>query len=661
MRIFFTFLLLLSGALSAPLFAQSWQWGRGCTGPGMEGWPVATDPSGNVFVAGINSDSGQLVSFGAVVVPDAGLGSYQCIIAKYDANGNLLWVHGTQNGNTNLIGMTTDQSGNAFLFGSFRSATMQIGAVTLTNPLPPLTQYFLAKYDPAGNVVWAVTAGSSQWNYLALGATGGYPGFAEVLGLGGVATDMFGNVYITANFQRSSITIGSTTLVNADPTGSTNDILLVKYDPSGNVAWAKSTGGNGNDEAYGITVTPAGNIYIAGVFGSSSWTFGPSVITNASGEQVAFIAECDGAGNPVWACGSGGSGGEYALGLASDVSGNVYLTGGLKDKSITFNGTTIANPDAGKPVLYLVKFDPEHNVSWYKTIAAVADTDYGVWGYSIAITQCGIVWVSGCMHSAVNIDGHILSPPAMSSDPVFIAGYTSSGTYAGSTALQSGGDDQNGIACDAWGNVFMCADYETYPFSIASDTFPSPPFYSELLFVGKYASQYSPMINATTTKTNYCLTGSITLDAHTGYANYTWNDGNKAATRTVTDTGTFWVCGSDSCTNATVDTFKITASCDCNRSVFVPNAFTPNGDGQDDVFYPRCGWNVKKIKTFRVYNRWGELLFEREDIDPNDASNAWDGTYKGNLPLPDVYVWIVDAVCENGNLVNKKGSVTVIR
>jgi gliding motility-associated-like protein len=107
------------------------------------------------------------------------------------------------------------------------------------------------------------------------------------------------------------------------------------------------------------------------------------------------------------------------------------------------------------------------------------------------------------------------------------------------------------------------------------------------------------------------------------------------------------------------DSVKILIYCD-NSQVFVPNAFTPNGDGQNDVFYPR-GIGIKTIKSFRIYNRWGELLFEREGINLNDADNAWDGTYKGGTPRPDVYVYIIDAVCFTGDPVFIKGDVTIIR
>lgn len=107
------------------------------------------------------------------------------------------------------------------------------------------------------------------------------------------------------------------------------------------------------------------------------------------------------------------------------------------------------------------------------------------------------------------------------------------------------------------------------------------------------------------------------------------------------------------------DSVTILIYCD-NSQVFVPNSFTPNGDGQNDVFYPR-GIGIKAIKTFRIYNRWGEMLFERENIMLNDAVNAWDGSYKGGTPKPDVYVYIIEAVCYTGDDVFIKGDVTIIR
>ncbi len=109
------------------------------------------------------------------------------------------------------------------------------------------------------------------------------------------------------------------------------------------------------------------------------------------------------------------------------------------------------------------------------------------------------------------------------------------------------------------------------------------------------------------------------------------------------------------------DSDKVTVTVVCDKGqVFIPNSFTPNGDGENDIFYPR-GVGINKVISFRIYNRWGELIFERKNIDLNDASNGWDGSYNGAKPRPDVYVYNVDALCESGEELNWKGDVTIIR
>lgn len=110
-----------------------------------------------------------------------------------------------------------------------------------------------------------------------------------------------------------------------------------------------------------------------------------------------------------------------------------------------------------------------------------------------------------------------------------------------------------------------------------------------------------------------------------------------------------------------VDSDKVTVKVLCDESqLFIPNTFTPNGDGQNDVFYPR-GTGLDKVRSFRVYNRWGEVVFERTGMPLNDATYAWDGTYKGATLPPDVFVYVVEALCESGEIMTIKGDVTLIR
>ena len=107
------------------------------------------------------------------------------------------------------------------------------------------------------------------------------------------------------------------------------------------------------------------------------------------------------------------------------------------------------------------------------------------------------------------------------------------------------------------------------------------------------------------------------------------------------------------------DSVLIKVVCDASQ-VFIPNSFTPNGDGNNDVFYPR-GTGISQVKSFRIYNRWGELLFEKDNFELNDVNSAWNGSYMGGTPRPDVYVYIVDATCNNGEPLSIKGDVTIIR
>ncbi|HYF30311.1 MAG TPA: PKD domain-containing protein [Chitinophagaceae bacterium] len=95
-------------------------------------------------------------------------------------------------------------------------------------------------------------------------------------------------------------------------------------------------------------------------------------------------------------------------------------------------------------------------------------------------------------------------------------------------------------------------------------------------------------------------------------------------------------------------------------NLFMPNTFSPNGDGMNDVFYPR-GKGIYGVKSFRVFNRWGEMVFEQGNFQTNDITKGWNGTYKGKLASQDVYVYTIDVVCENNQVFSFKGNIALIR
>ncbi len=99
----------------------------------------------------------------------------------------------------------------------------------------------------------------------------------------------------------------------------------------------------------------------------------------------------------------------------------------------------------------------------------------------------------------------------------------------------------------------------------------------------------------------------------------------------------------------------------CNNSnLFVPNTFSPNSNGHNDVFYPR-GKGVFSIRSMRIFNRWGDLVFEQMNFMPNDASKGWNGMHKGKAAPQDVYIYTLEIICENNTIFNEKGNITLIR
>lgn len=98
-----------------------------------------------------------------------------------------------------------------------------------------------------------------------------------------------------------------------------------------------------------------------------------------------------------------------------------------------------------------------------------------------------------------------------------------------------------------------------------------------------------------------------------------------------------------------------------NGAVAIPNAFTPNGDGNNDVFYI-MGWGIQSVKSLRIYDRWGKLVFIRENIKANDKSNGWDGKINGmDVLQTTTFVYITDVICNEGKLLQYKGTVILVK
>ena len=94
--------------------------------------------------------------------------------------------------------------------------------------------------------------------------------------------------------------------------------------------------------------------------------------------------------------------------------------------------------------------------------------------------------------------------------------------------------------------------------------------------------------------------------------------------------------------------------------MWYPNVFTPDGDGVNDHFYLLAYPCLKNIRSFSVVNRWGETVFQRTDMAPNEMEQGWDGYYNGSKAVTDVYIWRAEVEYYNGKTAWLQGSVTVL-
>lgn len=215
-------------------------------------WAKGAGGSGTDVAFGIhsNSDGSLLVSgyfWGSFIIGTDTLnstGNADAFLAKYNANGNPLWVKQVGgSGYQYAYKVETDLMGNAYFFGEFDvNATFDTTTLLANGGGHDM---FLAKYNNLGELIWAKTIGGNNYEYAR-----------------GLAADNFGNTFITGYFTNST-TIGTTTLISAGQ----YDLFVAGFDSMGNAIWAKRGGGTLHEYSQDIDVDAAGNAIIAGYFG----------------------------------------------------------------------------------------------------------------------------------------------------------------------------------------------------------------------------------------------------------------------------------------------------------------------------------------------------------------------------------------------------------
>jgi Secretion system C-terminal sorting domain len=446
MRTIITLLFSLGCSFFLPnnSFAQNWAWARtSFDNTGDYATSSATDAFGNVYVAGYYH--GLSVTFGSTTLNCGGLNSMYLV--KYDPNGNLLWARGASDtdGFNQANGVAVDKDNNVYVVGFYATSTITFGTTTLTNTNSGTEDIFIVKYDGTGNVLWAKNeggTGNERATSIAPDASGnmfvtGYYGSA-IITFGtttfalytpsqdnmfltkytpngnviwaktstptplvtidqsnAVATDRFGNVFVTGWFNCPILIFDGDTITN---TGSYN-AFLVKYDANGNIKWARSGGGTGFDYAYSVSPDQAGNVYIAGYTSQSTIAYFGTVTVANSGDDNAFLIKYDSTGEALWAKYPGGEYLSHGLVVKTDSFNNVYFVGEFYNSSlgstITFDTCSLTGCSDSYSDIFLVRYNSSGNLIFAKRFGGIFED----WPTSISIDRSGDLFLSGTFSS----------------------------------------------------------------------------------------------------------------------------------------------------------------------------------------------------------------------------------------------------------------------
>ena len=148
-----------------------------------------------------------------------------------------------------------------------------------------------------------------------------------------------------------------------------------------------------------------------------------------------------------------------------------------------------------------------------------------------------------------------------------------------------------------------------------------------------------------------CKGNAASISAFYPGATYLWSDSSNNAILNTTDSGTYWVIVSNICESSS-DTITVSVE-DCRCTYFTPNTFSPNNDGINDQLEVKGNFSSLKLM---IYDRWGTKVYETRNI-----NRSWDGRFKNELLKPQVFVYHLKIICNDDQLLEDKGTITLIK
>ena len=620
-------------------------------------------------------------------------GGVDLFILKLDAGGNLAWVKqigGTGDDEGKRI--VQDPTNNIYLTGYFQnSVDFDPGPSTSLLSSTGSYEAFIAKFDNNGNLGWAKQVGGA-------GADMSFSASADALG----------NVYATGRFNATADFDPGTATFNLTSLGA-DDAFVLKLRRCNNITTSTLTTTACNTFTLNNQVYTASGTYtqtIQNVEGCDSiitlnLTMGGST-TNFS--QTA----CD---SYVWngqnytASGlytqtfTGADGCDSIVNLNLTISNSIFTTVTASIcEGESYAGYTTSGTYSNSYVLpggcdstRILELTVKPRINTNITANICQGEQYQ--GYTVSGTYTNIfVGVNGCdsirtlqlvvgAAKLTNIDASICEGQSY-----FAAGaaQTTSGTYRDTLQAQLGcdsivitrlsvnpkprpnlGADRN--ICLGTTVTFNPGAYNSYTWQ---DMSTSPTFNAS--GIGLYWVTVTDNNNCSATDTvriatihtlpvdflkqkdSVCDNGNLTIQPLTNFTSYQWSTGTTQNSIVVVDAGNYWLKVVDANGCMGTDTIAVYLK-GCGTGVFIPTAFTPNGDGKNDLFKAVLHGKVSSFKL-EVYDRAGQLIFRTTNPDM-----GWNGAFKGVYYTSSVFVWQCSYQLEGEKPAYQKGTLALVR
>lgn len=653
----------------------------------IPGWgkTVDVDKAGDIYVGGgfttaSDFDQGPGIFVLTPTYVNASGSQGDGFILKLNSGGLFIWVKqfsGT--GRSQIERVKADCQGHLFASGSYLGdIDVDPGAavVTFTGSNFMYASFFL-KLTVGGNLIWA--------NPMAYSLT-----YFDL--------DRFGDLYLTGEFENSMDFDASSSTANLTSSG-VNDIYITKYSAAGIFYWATKIGAGSFDSGHMVRVDSLDNIYLTGTF-THTVNLNPFVgVSNASSHgtlQDVFVLKISQTLAPENLTASSdqsfcGSGATTLTVIGEDIVH--WYTSPTSTTSIA-SGTNFVTPTLSSTTTYFIdrqscKVGPRLAVTI--TVNPLPILTAASSKTLVCVNNSATLSASG---ASTYTWTHLTSNPAVIT-PTATKIYTVTGTDANTCV--------NTATVMVVFSNYQVKTLFTYPKACAkTETIISPVKQSGFDNGGSFSSgdlsvdAASGQINLSnlglgTYVVNYSVTtqgcdgtgsdsinvvgpdltvssgqtiplgSSITLTAG-GASSYSWSPGSSLSCVNCSDPVARPLDATLYCVNAELHSCAaracvlINVTCETNNDFSVPNAFTPNGDGNNDSFCLQ-GWNTC-VTDFQViiFNRWGEKVFESSHPD-----FCWDGSYKGIALNSDVFIYAIQASFKQQANVSRKGNLSLIR